>query len=113
MYGHDCRVGVMGWSKHVLSTGARSGLVHNHDVRIAQHQIAELVSHTAEVCGLEWRPDSSQLATGGNDNLVSIWDARSLGGESIILHPFSVHPCKPRDQFRGVSLTRHVPNYEK
>ena len=47
--------------------------------RIAQHKVAELVSHTAEVCGLEWRSDGSQLATGGNDNLVSIWDARSLG----------------------------------
>jgi len=78
MHGHDTRVGVMGWDKHTLSTGARSGLVFNHDVRIAQHKIAELVSHTSEVCGLEWRADGAQLATGGNDNLVSIWDARSL-----------------------------------
>lgn len=78
MYGHDTRVGVMGWNKHILSTGARSGLVYNHDVRIAQHKVAELVSHTSEVCGLEWRADGAQLATGGNDNLVSIWDARSL-----------------------------------
>ena len=79
MHGHDTRVGVMGWNKHILSTGARSGLVYNHDVRVAQHKVAELVSHTSEVCGLEWRSDGAQLATGGNDNLVSIWDARSLG----------------------------------
>ena len=78
MFGHETRVGVMGWNKHALSTGARSGLVFNHDVRIADHKIAELVSHTSEVCGLEWRSDGAQLATGGNDNLVSIWDARSL-----------------------------------
>jgi cell division cycle 20, cofactor of APC complex len=78
MHGHDTRVGVMGWNKHILSTGARSGLVFNHDVRIAEHKVAELVSHTSEVCGLEWRSDGAQLATGGNDNLVSIWDARSL-----------------------------------
>ncbi|KAF7525361.1 hypothetical protein G7054_g11108 [Neopestalotiopsis clavispora] len=78
MFGHDTRVGVMGWNKHTLSTGARSGLVYNHDVRIAEHKVAELVSHTSEVCGLEWRADGAQLATGGNDNLVSIWDARSL-----------------------------------
>ena len=78
MYGHDTRVSVMGWNKHILSTGARSGLVFNHDVRVAQHKVAELVSHTSEVCGLEWRADGAQLATGGNDNLVSIWDARSL-----------------------------------
>lgn len=78
MFGHDTRVGVMGWNKHLLSTGARSGLVYNHDVRIAEHKVAELVSHKSEVCGLEWRSDGAQLATGGNDNLVSIWDARSL-----------------------------------
>ncbi|KAH7138392.1 WD40-repeat-containing domain protein [Dendryphion nanum] len=78
MYGHETRVGVMGWNKHILSTGSRSGLVFNHDVRIAQHKVAELVSHTGEVCGLEWRADGAQLATGANDNLVSIWDARSL-----------------------------------
>lgn len=78
MFGHDTRVGVMGWDKHLLSSGARSGLVFNHDVRIADHKTAELVSHTSEVCGLEWRSDGQQLATGGNDNLVSIWDARSL-----------------------------------
>ena len=78
MYGHDTRVSVMGWNKHILSTGARSGLVYNHDVRIAEHKVAELVSHTSEVCGLEWRPDGAQLATGGNDNLVTIWDARQF-----------------------------------
>ena len=78
MHGHDTRVGVLGWSKHLLSTGARSGLVFNHDVRVADHKVAELVSHVGEVCGLEWRSDGGQLATGGNDNLVSIWDARSL-----------------------------------
>ncbi|KAF1971538.1 WD40 repeat-like protein [Bimuria novae-zelandiae CBS 107.79] len=78
MFGHETRVGVMGWNKHILSTGARSGLVYNHDVRVAQHKVAELVSHTGEVCGLEWRADGAQLATGANDNLVSIWDARSL-----------------------------------
>ncbi|KAI9720291.1 MAG: ubiquitin-protein transferase activating protein [Chrysothrix sp. TS-e1954] len=78
MFGHETRVGVLGWNKHILSTGARSGLVFNHDVRIAEHKIAELVSHVGEVCGLEWRSDGAQLATGGNDNLVSIWDARSL-----------------------------------
>jgi cell division cycle protein 20 (cofactor of APC complex) len=78
MFGHETRVGVMGWNKHLLSTGARSGLVYNHDVRIADHKVAELNNHVGEVCGLEWRADGAQLATGGNDNLVSIWDARSL-----------------------------------
>ena len=86
MHGHDTRVSVMGWNKHLLSTGARSGLVFNHDVRVANHKVAELVSHTSEVCGLEWRGDGAQLATGGNDNLVSIWDARHLTAPKFQKH---------------------------
>jgi cell division cycle protein 20 (cofactor of APC complex) len=94
MFGHESRVSVMGksstrslitvltlvsgWNKHILSTGARNGWLFNHDVRIAEHKIANLESHIGEVCGLEWRTDGVQLASGGNDNLVSIWDARSL-----------------------------------
>ncbi|RMD42575.1 hypothetical protein DV735_g2567, partial [Chaetothyriales sp. CBS 134920] len=78
MHGHETRVGVMGWNKHILSTGAGSGLVLNHDVQVAQHKVAELGSHTSEVCGLEWRSDGAQLATGSDDNLLCIWDARLL-----------------------------------
>jgi len=96
MHGHETRVSAMcksnhvsslkkptdtpslAWNKHILTTGARNGWIFNHDVRIAQHKTADLQIHTGEVCGLEWRADGAQLATGGNDNLVSIWDARSL-----------------------------------
>lgn len=67
-----------GWNKHTLNTGARSGVIHAHDVRIAQHHTATLSAHSGEVCGLEWRQDGAQLASGGNDNLVCVWDARSL-----------------------------------
>jgi cell division cycle protein 20 (cofactor of APC complex) len=75
---HDTRVGVMSWNKEILSTGSRSGNIFNHDVRIAQHKVADLFSHTSEVCGLEWRGDGAQLASGGNDNIVNIWDARNI-----------------------------------
>lgn len=78
MRGHESRVGVMSWSQAILSTGAQSGNIFNHDVRIADHKIAELNGHTSELCGLEWRADGAQLASGGNDNLVNIWDARLL-----------------------------------
>ncbi|KAK9480282.1 WD40-repeat-containing domain protein [Lipomyces japonicus] len=77
MTGHAARVGVMSWDRHILSSGCRDGSIWNHDVRIAQHKVAELANHQGEVCGLQWRSDGAQLASGGNDNLVNIWDARS------------------------------------
>ncbi|QPG74775.1 hypothetical protein FOA43_002109 [Brettanomyces nanus] len=77
MLGHDSRVSSACWNQHLLTTGSRSGQLFHHDVRIQQHQVADLVGHTAEVCGVEWRSDGLQLASGGNDNVVNIWDARA------------------------------------
>ncbi|KAJ1673082.1 WD repeat-containing protein slp1, partial [Spiromyces aspiralis] len=77
MNGHTDRVGSLSWSKHILSSGCRDGTIWHHDVRVANHKVAELVGHTSEVCGLKWRSDGQLLASGGNDNLVNIWDARA------------------------------------
>lgn len=77
MRGHTSRVGVLAWDQHILSSGCKDGSIWNHDVRIAEHKVAELLGHTSEVCGLQWRPDGAMLASGGNDNRVQIWDARS------------------------------------
>ncbi|KAI8770414.1 cell division cycle protein 20 [Biomphalaria glabrata] len=73
MTGHAARVGSMSWNAHILSSGSRTGAIHHHDVRIANHQVALLENHTQEVCGLKWSPDGRHLASGGNDNLINIW----------------------------------------
>jgi cell division cycle protein 20 (cofactor of APC complex) len=77
MRGHTSRIGVLSWDQHILSSGSRNGSIWNHDVRVAQHKVAEMNGHTSEVCGLAWRADGNLLASGGNDNLVQIWDART------------------------------------
>ncbi|KAJ2744367.1 WD repeat-containing protein slp1 [Coemansia sp. BCRC 34301] len=77
MGGHLARVGVMSWGKNVLSSGCHDGSIWNHDVRVANHKTAELIAHRGEVCGLTWREDGALLASGGNDGLVNVWDARS------------------------------------
>jgi cell division cycle 20-like protein 1 (cofactor of APC complex) len=38
--------------------------------------VSKLSSHRQEVCGLKWNPEGTQLASGGNDNRLMIWDAR-------------------------------------
>ncbi|KAJ3142051.1 ubiquitin-protein transferase activating protein [Physocladia obscura] len=77
MSGHSSRVGVLSWDRHIVSSGCRDGSIWHHDVRVSNHKVGELMGHTQEVCGLKWRADGGLLASGGNDNLVNIWDARS------------------------------------
>lgn len=75
MDGHTDRVGSMAWNRHILSTGSRDTNIVNHDVRVARHSVATLSAHCQEVCGLTWSNDGEVLASGGNDNLLCLWDA--------------------------------------
>lgn len=76
MDGHTDRIGAMAWNRHILTSGSRDSNIIHHDVRIAQHKIAQLSNgHQQEVCGLAWSPDGETLASGANDNVLCLWDA--------------------------------------
>ncbi|PKC02270.1 hypothetical protein RhiirA5_504139 [Rhizophagus irregularis] len=62
--------------KEFLLSRDLKGLRHD-DTRVAQHKVAELIDHTSEVYGLKWNSNGDQLASGGIDNRVNIWDARA------------------------------------
>ena len=51
-------------------------------VRVREHITSRITSHTEEVCGLKWSPSGRQLASGGNDNLLYVWDAAALSSAS-------------------------------
>ena len=72
----------------IFFSGSRSGAIHQHDVRVAAHHIGSLVSHTQEVCGLQWSPGGKLLASGGNDNVLNIWDQSQTG---LPLHNITHH----------------------
>lgn len=76
MRSHSGRVGSLAWNDAMLSSGSRDAQIHNHDVRIPNHHIATLSSHHQEVCGLKWSSNGRHLASGGNDNIVCIWDSQ-------------------------------------
>ncbi|XP_071839545.1 cell division cycle protein 20 homolog isoform X2 [Apostichopus japonicus] len=82
MEGHAARVGALDWNYYIVTSGAGTGQIHHHDVRIAEHHIATLHNHTQQVCGLRWNVDGSYLASGGNDNVLNIWDASTSTGVS-------------------------------
>nr|XP_043613504.1 cell division cycle 20.2, cofactor of APC complex-like [Erigeron canadensis] len=85
--GHHSRVASLDWNNHILTTGSMDSLIINNDVRISSHIIGTYRGHHQEVCGLKWSPSGQQLVSGGNDNLVYIWNLSS--NQSI--HCFSDH----------------------
>jgi cell division cycle 20, cofactor of APC complex len=76
MTGHSAQVASLSWNQHILTSGCSDGSIWHHDVRIARHKVGELLGHNGEVCGLTWREDGELLASGGNDNVVNVWDGR-------------------------------------
>lgn len=75
MRGHHARVGCLAWADSLLSSGSKDTRILTHDLR-TDRAVGEFVSHTQEVCGLRYSPDGVQLASGGNDNKVAIWETR-------------------------------------
>jgi len=75
--GHTARVGAMAWSSSLLSSGSRDKNVYNRDIRAKDEIIAKLTGHKQEVCGLKWSFDEQQLASGGNDNKLLVWNSYS------------------------------------
>ena len=79
---HTGRVGSLSWNGSVLSSGSRDSTIALHDLRM-QQVASTLCGHTQEVCGLRWSPNGQQLASGGNDNLLNIWDFRRHSLETV------------------------------
>lgn len=73
--GHRARVGCLAWADSQLSSGSRDTRILCHDLR-AERMVSSFVSHTQEVCGIRYSFDGTQLASGGNDNKVAIWETR-------------------------------------
>mmetsp|Transcript_16289 Transcript_16289/g.19421 ORF Transcript_16289/g.19421 Transcript_16289/m.19421 type:complete len:575 (-) Transcript_16289:1211-2935(-) len=77
MGGHTARVGTMAWNAHQLASGSRDRHIYRRDVRVPEYYTGKLVGHKQEVCGLKWSFDDQQLASGGNDNKLFIWNVQS------------------------------------
>ncbi|KAF9964029.1 substrate-specific activator of APC-dependent proteolysis [Mortierella alpina] len=78
MTGHTQRVGVLAWSDHTLTSGSRDRNIYHRDVRSQEMWEHRLSSHTGEVCGLKWNSSGTQLASGGNDNKLMVWEKDSV-----------------------------------
>ncbi|KAJ1287275.1 hypothetical protein BS78_03G418900 [Paspalum vaginatum] len=77
MGGHEQRTGVLAWSSCILSSGGRDKNIFQHDIRVPSDYISQFIGHRSEVCGLKWSHDDRELASGGNDNQLLVWNQRS------------------------------------
>ena len=74
---HKDRVAILAWQGSLLLSGSRDCSIHLCDSR-SKARGTNLRGHTAEVCGLALNHfNSSELASGGNDNRVLLWDLRT------------------------------------
>ncbi|CAM0951073.1 unnamed protein product [Alopecurus aequalis] len=88
---HESRVGSLAWNSSILTTGGMDGKIVNNDVRMRAHMVQTYRGHAAEVCGLRWSGSCRQLASGGNDNLVHIWDASMASSNPSLSHNRWLH----------------------
>ena len=75
--GHTGRVGVVSWNGNIISSGSKDCNIITRDIRCKNNNeniIVRYLGHSQEVCGLKWSFDGSQLASGGNDNNLMIWN---------------------------------------
>lgn len=102
MTGHSARVGALAWNDHILTSGSRDRLIYHRDVRQPDPWLRKLTGHRQEVCGLRWNGESAQLASGGNDNKLMIWDRL----EAQPKFKFSEHTAA----VKAIAWSPHQPN---
>jgi len=73
---HSGRIGSLAWNDQLLATASRDRTIGLRDLR-STDATASLEAHKQEVCGLKWSLDGRQLASGGNDNQVLLWELHS------------------------------------
>ncbi|XP_047983647.1 protein FIZZY-RELATED 2-like [Salvia hispanica] len=77
MDGHRKRVGALAWSSSTLSSGSRDKSILQRDIRAREDYVSKLTGHKDEVCGLEWSYDNRELASGGGDDRLFVWNQHS------------------------------------
>ena len=87
MTGHSARAGTLAWNDWILTSGSRDRSILHRDVRAPEHHFRRLIGHRQEICGIKWSPNGMQLASGGNDNKLLIWD----NTQNKVLHRFAEH----------------------
>jgi WD40 repeat protein len=132
--GNRRRIASIAWmNQHCFAVGSRDGPIVLYDSRTKSatdtlvghgEEVADCVRHlliewSGQVCGLRWSPSLSQLASGGNDNRVLIWDPKRLAKPFLCIKDFKAavkalawNPTRPSLLATGAGTAdRHIRFY--
>ncbi|CAD8166817.1 unnamed protein product [Paramecium pentaurelia] len=71
------RISTINWANsNIFAYGSKDKTIHICDIRVPTYSVFQLHGHTQEVCGVTFDGNELQLASGGNDNRVFIWQLR-------------------------------------
>ncbi|CAD8088198.1 unnamed protein product [Paramecium sonneborni] len=71
------RISTISWANsNIFAFGSKDKTINICDVRVPNYSVFQLYGHTQEVCGVTFDGNELQLASGGNDNRVFIWQLR-------------------------------------
>ncbi|CAH8350923.1 unnamed protein product [Eruca vesicaria subsp. sativa] len=100
MEGLRLRVGALAWSSSVLSSGSRDKSILQRDIRCQEDHVSKLTGHKSEVCGLKWSYDNRELASGGNDNKLLVWNQHST--QPVLRY------CEHTAAFKAIAWSPHL-----
>lgn len=122
--GHGNRVNVVSWNNfispsNVFATGSKDSRVLLRDLRVKEEFIADQKEHTHEICGLKFSSDDGMLlASGGNDNLLNIWDVRRMttngynGFDGFSHNSFNSNSIHSNSTIKNLSLLCKITEHQ-
>ena len=87
LHGHAGKVPSLSWKEHILTTGGVDSTILHHDIRCQNSVVARCLAHREQIVKLKWSEDDFFLASGGNDDMLCIWDLRMSSGRNSVLEP--------------------------
>lgn len=82
--GNQGRINVCDWNESIIATGSEDNSIVLHDVRVRNSVVNELDHHKGSICSLKWDYSGFNLASGGNDDDVFIYDHRASSVRHVL-----------------------------
>jgi cell division cycle protein 20 (cofactor of APC complex) len=109
---HNSPIESLAFNHSWVTLGSEDGRILNYDPRAPWSPVVEYRGHQGRVCSLKWNQGGKELASGGEDNTVCIWDATmnisshcNRSAISLLSLPSSNTVARPRLTFRAHTST--------